>query len=142
MLQCLNRIFHLRPDNKHVTILVIDDSEVDQKIVGSAVRRGGYSLLTAYDGTSGIALAHQHKPNLIVLDYNLPDIQGPEVCKLLKNEEDTRKIPVLFLTSLTSPGSIIDCYEQGAENYLAKPIKPKFFLKQIDQALKDHKDQE
>jgi len=75
---------------------------------------------------------------LIILDYNLPDIKGPEVCRLLKAHTDTSHIPVLFLTSLTGPDNVINCFEQG-ENYLAKPITPKLLLKQIDSILKEIK---
>jgi two-component system cell cycle response regulator len=77
---------------------------------------------------------------LVILDYNLPDIKGPEVCKLLKAHADTNYIPVLFLSSLTGSDNIISCFEQG-ENYLAKPISTKLLLKQIDLMLKDIKSQ-
>ena len=131
-------IFKPKVNNRHITILVIDDGEVDQKVACAAVERGGYSVLKAYDGRSGIDLARQ-QPDLIVLDYNLPDINGPEVCKILKADELTSNIPVLFLTTMDSPVSIINCYEQGGENYLAKPISPQLLLKQIDLTLNDKK---
>ncbi len=124
---------------KNIRILIIEDNEVDQKIACSAVEHGGYVALKAYDGTTGISMARQFLPDLIILDYNLPDTKGPEVCKILKGDQNTSRIPVLFLTSMDSPGSIINCYEEGAENYLAKPVNPKFLLKQIDQALQDRK---
>ena len=124
-------------EQKSVSVLVIDDSEVDLRIACAAVERGGYHALKAHDGESGLDMARAHKPDLIILDYDMPGIKGHEVCKILKSEEQTRGIPVLFLTSLTSPGSVIDCYEQGGENYLAKPIDPNFLLKEIDLALKD-----
>ena len=126
-----------KAQEKFISILVIDDSEVDQRVACAAIERGGYKALKANDGESGLDMARRHKPDLIILDYQMPGLKGPEVCKILKSEEQTRDIPVLFLTSLTSPGSVIDCYEQGGENYLAKPINPKFLLKQIDLALKD-----
>ena len=139
VLTIITQLFSNAPDNKHIKILVIDDNEIDQKVACAAIERGGYSTLKAYDGKSGLAIAQSKLPDLIILDYNLPDVNGPEVCKILKADQSTRGIPVLFLTSMTSPGSIIDCYEQGGENYLAKPINPKFLLKQINQALKDRK---
>ena len=126
-----------KAQNKSIAVLVIDDSEVDLRIACAAIERGGYIVLQAHDGESGLVMAREHKPDLIILDYQMPGLKGPEVCKILKSEERTRDIPVLFLTSLTSPGSVIDCYEQGGENYLAKPINPRFLLKQIEQVLKD-----
>jgi DNA-binding response OmpR family regulator len=127
------------PDNKHIKILIIEDSEVDQKLVSTTVIRGGFTSLSAYEGNAGFILAKENKPDLIILDYNLPDIKGPVVCKMLKSEEQTKHIPVLFLTSMDTPGSIINCYEEGGENYLSKPINAKFLLEQINLALKDKK---
>ena len=111
-------------------------AEVDQRVACAAIERGGYTALKANDGKSGFELAKEQRPDLIILDYNLPDIQGPEVCSLLKENHDTRDIPVLFLTSLTEPEKVIDCFE-NAENYLAKPVSRKFLLKQINSILKD-----
>ncbi len=126
-------------DNKQIKILVIEDSEVDQKLISMTVERGGYTALSAFEGNAGFILAKQHKPDLIILDYNLPDINGPTVCKMLKNDILTKDIPVLFLTSMDTPGSIINCYEEGGENYLSKPINAKFLLEQINIALKEKK---
>ena len=125
-----------------IRILVIEDNEIDQRVACAAVKRGGYSVLQAYNGKTGLEMAKEFLPNLIILDYNLPDINGPEVCRTLKFNNLTNRIPVLFLTSMDSPGSILDCYEQGGANYLAKPVNSKFLLQQIDQALKDKENQE
>ena len=133
------KIFHKAPDNKQIKILIIEDSEVDQKLVSSTVTRGGYTALSAYEGNAGYLMAKENRPDLIILDYNLPDINGPVVCKMLKNEPTTKDIPVLFLTSMDTPGSIINCYEEGGENYLSKPINAKFLLEQINIALKEKK---
>ena len=130
-----------KPGNLDTRILIIEDSALDMKIACAAVERGGYGVLTASDGKSGLALARAHQPDLILLDYNLPDIQGPKICSRLKEHATTRGIPVLFLTSQDSPDSVLDCYEQGAANYLAKPISPAHLLKQIQLTLKEtHKD--
>jgi len=134
MLNKIRSIFQPKVLKKDVKVLVIEDTEVDQRVACAAVERGGYTALTANDGNSGFELAKLEKPNLIILDYNLPDIKGPEVCKLLKAHVDTKHIPVLFLTSLTGPENVINCFEQG-ENYLAKPISVKLLLKQIDSIL-------
>jgi len=129
-------IFKPKIAPKNIKILVIDDTEVDRRLACAAVEQGGYVSLRASDGKSGLEIAKQQKPDLIILDYNLPDIQGPDVCRLLKAHQDTQKIPVLYLTSMTAPENVINCYEQG-ENYLAKPISIKLLLKQIDFILKN-----
>ncbi|MBF0503517.1 MAG: response regulator [Candidatus Omnitrophica bacterium] len=122
--------------SKNIRILVIEDTEVDQRLICAAVERGGYVSFKANDGQSGLKMAKEVKPDLIILDYNLPDIKGPELCKLLKAHNETENIPVLYLTGMTAPDQVINCYEQG-ENYLAKPISVKLLLKQIDVILKD-----
>ena len=129
-------IINPESSKKDIKVLVIEDTEVDQRLACAAVERGGYIALKANDGKTGFELAKAQKPQLIILDYNLPDIKGPEVCKLLKAHLDTQQIPVLYLTSLTGPDNVIKCFEQG-ENYLSKPISVELLLKQIDSILKD-----
>ncbi len=119
---------------KHIKVLVIEDTQVDQHLVCSTIEKGGYTALKSDNGKDGFELAKKEKPNLIILDYNLPDLKGPEVCKLLKTHFDTQNIPVIFLTSLTDPDYVVNCFEQG-ENYLAKPISSKLLLKQINSIL-------
>src|ERR1044072_1193514 len=88
---------------KNVKILVIDDGEVDSRVTCSALEQGGYTALKANRGTIGFELAKKEQPQLIVLDYNLPDMTGPDLCKLLKMHDTTQRIPVLFLTSMETP---------------------------------------
>lgn len=136
MLSKIVSIFKPKILQKHIKVLVIEDTEVDQRLACGAIEHGGYTALKANDGKSGFEMAKEHKPQLIILDYNLPDIKGPEVCKLIKAHTETSHIPVLFLTSLTDPDYVVNCFEQG-ENYLSKPISAKLLLKQINSILKD-----
>ena len=129
-------VFKPKIAQNHIKVLVIDDAEVDRHMTCAAVEQGGYTSLNAVDGKSGFEMAREQKPALIILDYNLPDVNGPDLCRSLKAQEDTREIPVLYLTGKTDPKSIINCYEQG-ENYLAKPISAKLLIKQIDSILKN-----
>jgi CheY-like chemotaxis protein len=130
----MSRFDKPRDPQKHIKVLVIDDTEVDRRLACAAIERGGYTALNAVDGYSGIELAKQEKPNMIILDYNLPDLKGPEVSDLLKTHNETKNIPILFLTSLNAPDNVIDCFETG-ENYLTKPISIKMLLKNIDDIL-------
>jgi DNA-binding response OmpR family regulator len=136
MLSKIISIFKPKLLQKHIKVLVIEDTEVDQRVACAAIERGGYTALKAIDGKSGFEMAKEYRPQLIILDYNLPDIKGPDVCKLIKAHSDTSHIPVLFLTSLTDPDYVVNCFEQG-ENYLSKPISVNLLLKQIDSILKD-----
>ena len=136
MLNKIISLFQPKIEHKHVKVLIIDDTEVDRRIACAAIERGGYTALKAIDGKSGYELAKAEKPHLIILDYNLPDTKGPDLCKLLKANLDTHHIPVLYLTSMTGPENVIHCFEQG-ENFLAKPISVKLLLKQITSIVKD-----
>ena len=131
-------IFNLRPTPKNIKILVIEDTQVDQRLAVAAIEHDGYISLTANDGKTGLAMAKQHHPDLIILDYNLPDIKGPDVCKFLKKQADTKNIPVLFLTSMTDSEYVVNCYDHG-QNYLEKPVSTKLLLKQIKAILSDEK---
>ena len=129
------------PDRRNIKILVIEDAQVDMRVAVAAIERGGFTAITAVDGQTGLQKALDENPKMIILDYNLPDINGPQVCLQLKHNPHTQHIPVLFLTSQTAPNSVMDCYEQGADNYLAKPVSPKLLLKHIEQVLKDNQEE-
>lgn len=119
------------------TILIVDDSEVDRKLYQSILIKKGYKVLVAQNGMEGIMLAKAGLPDLILLDFVMPDLQGPQVCYKLKNEADTKNIPVVFLTGLETPDSVIDSYEQGAEGYLKKPVGHGELIRQIEQIFEE-----
>ena len=133
----LFKLFKNKSTPKRSRILVIEDNPVDSKIVASILEKDGYQVLKAFDGKTGFEMTLQALPDLIILDYNLPDAIGPEVCKFIKTDPLTKHIPVLFLTWMDSPASIIDIYEHEAANYLAKPINSRTLLKEVQLALED-----
>ncbi|MGH2563616.1 MAG: response regulator, partial [Ginsengibacter sp.] len=81
-------------------------------------------------------LAHQHKIDLIILDYILPGMSGLQVCQILKQDQRTRKIPIIFLT-VVDGGEILEFYGAGAEFYLHKPVTTKELLRQVEILLAD-----
>lgn len=111
-------------------ILVIDDSDVDRTFVERALSQN-YEVVTAVDGRSGIDVARQRKPDLILLDYVMPGMNGPEVCRILKADQTTESIPVIFLTSMNDANSMSDGFDGGAEHYLTKPIGKEKLLGQV-----------
>ncbi len=136
MISFISKLFNKKnPSSKSSKILVIEDSPVDMGVVLVAIAKGGYAPLTATYGQEGVNIACKELPDLIILDYNLPDQNGLEVCDQLKANPLTRNIPVIFLTCVDTPESVIDCYDKGGEYYLSKPISPRVLLKYIDQTL-------
>lgn len=119
------------------TILVIDDNEIDRKIVAKLLDHGEYNLLFADNGEAGLKSARQQRPDLILLDCVMPGISGTEVCQTIKKDKDLKSIPVIFLTGMDSPTCVINCYDIGAEHYLNKPINAKELSAQIDLTFKE-----
>jgi DNA-binding response OmpR family regulator len=102
-------------------ILIIDDSKITQMLVGE-ILSGDYELDYCDDGLSGIDSAREGMPDLILLDIRLPNMDGLEVCKVLKNAEETRDIPIIFITSMDSELERVKGFAAGAEDYIIKPF--------------------
>jgi CheY-like chemotaxis protein len=116
------------------TILVIDDSAVDRKLyVGILEKR--LSVLEARSGREGLSLAKERRPDVILLDFELPDMKGPEVCQALKAEDSTKDIPIIMLTAYDMPAKVIDSFDCGVDMYLSKPVRSSELFKQVEQAL-------
>ena len=117
-------------------ILVVDNEEDMVEIVTFRLQRAGHSVINAAGGKEAIEKAASEKPDLVLLDLRLPDIQGDEVCKRLKNGEKTKGIPVILL-SASNLGSMIEIQKAcGAEAVISKPFHEDEFLKTVDKILK------
>ena len=119
------------------TILAVDDNEVDRRVIKSILDKK-YNVITANDGKEGLEMIREHKPDLIVLDCEMPVMTGNEMCKIMKDDNDLKEIPVLFLTSINTPNNIIECFELDAENHLSKPVNSKVLISQVDAVLFGH----
>lgn len=116
-------------------ILIIEDGEGERRFIIRTLEKKGCSVLVASEGMTGIQLAKTENPDLILLDYVMPGIDGREVCVRLKNDETTKSIPIIFLTGSVTPKNVIDCYEAGAEYYLSKPIDSRMLAQQVEMTL-------
>ena len=105
-------------------ILVIDDDVAIQKVLVQHLSNGHTEVHAASDGQSGVALARQCKPDLILLDVDMPGITGHEVCRQLKFDPQTQGIPIAFLTSAGTVSDKILGLDQGAVDYIVKPFDP------------------
>ena len=110
-------------DNIKIRILIVDDDTTSRYILTKILSEAGYAIKEAAYGKEALKKAEIEKPNLIILDINLPDINGYEVCKQLKLSPITQFIPILFISSYyTKNEDWVNGLECGADNYLIKPI--------------------
>jgi len=119
-------------------ILIVDDNAIDLKLIQKTVETMGHQALLAEDGKAGYEAAKVEKPDLIFADCRMPEMDGVEMCKLIKEDTKTKDIPVIFLTSVDEPKTVIECFEMGVDNYICKPIRPKVLRAQINAIFKDN----
>ncbi|MEK7519576.1 MAG: response regulator [Patescibacteria group bacterium] len=117
-------------------ILFIEDEYALQKTFREFLSQKGYTLISAMDGEEGLELANTRKPDLILLDLILPKIHGFDVLKKLKDDEKTKNIPIIVLTSLEGVGDVDKVVELGATTYLIKSqYTLEEVLKKVEEAL-------
>jgi DNA-binding response OmpR family regulator len=121
--------------NEKNRILLIDDNRTVFRLLEAIVRIQGYHLLYAENGQQGIVMARQEQPDLILLDVMMPDIDGFKVCQYLKDNADTARIPVLFLTARGAEGDIEAGRRAGADGFMTKPFQTVEVLGQIRRIL-------
>ena len=120
------------------SVLQIEDNPSNRHLVESVLaRRPGITLLTAIQGTLGLDLARAHRPSLILLDLNLPDVPGDEVLRLLRDDPVTAAIPVVVVSADATPRQIERLRQAGAREYLTKPLDVRRFLEIVDGLLSE-----
>ncbi len=117
------------------TILVVEDNPTNMTLSVFLIEKAGHSVLTATDAESGLALARANHPDLILMDIQLPGIDGLTAISLLKRDEATSKIPVIALTALAMKGDEERIRAAGCDGYIAKPMRYKEFLASIEAQL-------
>lgn len=105
-------------------VLIVEDSNTLQQVIGMALEAQGYICTAALDGASALRLLAEHTPDAILLDLNLPDIDGFELCKRVKSEPKSRNIPILVMTGMGQSGFEIMAIQAGADDFIAKPVDP------------------
>ncbi|MFO7832010.1 MAG: response regulator transcription factor [Desulfuromonadaceae bacterium] len=118
------------------TILIVEDEEDILALIHYNLTREGYKVLTATSGEQGVKLACEHQPDLVVLDLMLPGIDGLQVCRELKQRENTRHIAVIMLTAKGEEADIVTGLELGASDYVTKPFSPRILLARIKAVLR------
>jgi len=110
-------------DNKKPVILIVDDSPFNLQILREVTEDSGYEAVTVVNGRKALEFVKKQKPDLILLDIVMPQMDGYEVCKLLKSSEETKDIPIIFLTAKTEPEDIVKGFRFGAVDFVSKPFK-------------------
>jgi two-component system cell cycle response regulator DivK len=113
------------------TILYVEDNEFNRKIVRDLLKRTKYDLIEAHDGEAGVATAIEKKPDLILMDIQLPKISGMDAMRQIRADPATAQTPIIAITSFALSGDDVKAKEAGATAYLAKPYSPFDLLKAI-----------
>lgn len=113
-------------------VLVVDDERDLRTLLEFNLRQAGYQVAQAATGAEALARARSMRPQVIILDLNLPDVSGTDVCRLLKSDESTRGIPILMLTARGSEADRIAGLELGADDYVCKPFSVREVLLRVE----------
>ena len=113
---------------KQRTVLYVEDNEYNRKIVRQLLGRTSYRLVESVDGEAGVAAAFEERPDLILMDVQLPKMSGLDATRILRADERTRDIPIVIITSFAMSGDRERATAAGASGYLAKPYSPRELL--------------
>ncbi len=117
------------------TILIVEDNELNMKLFNDLLEAHGYNTLQAKDGRLVIEMTRKNRPDLILMDIQLPEISGLEIAKMLKADDDLRDIPVVAVTAFAMKGDEQKIRDGGCDGYIAKPISVANFLQTVSKFL-------
>ncbi|MDA3928162.1 MAG: response regulator, partial [Prolixibacteraceae bacterium] len=114
------------------TILIVDDNKKNLQVLGNILHEQKYKVAMAIDGNSALKLTPKLQPDLIILDIMMPGMDGFEVCSILKNQESTKSIPIIFLTAKVDLDDIVRGFKLGGSDYVTKPFKKEELLARVN----------
>jgi two-component system, cell cycle response regulator DivK len=117
------------------TVLIVEDNELNMKLFHDLLEAHGYTALGTRTGIEALELARKHRPDLILMDIQLPEVSGLEVTKWLKDDRDLQHIPIVAVTAFAMKGDEERIREGGCEAYLSKPISVSKFIETVRQFL-------
>jgi DNA-binding response OmpR family regulator len=118
-------------------LLIADDEDGVRSLVRMTLDTGAYEIIEAQDGEAALALAREHRPDLLLLDVMMPKLSGFEVCQALKGDPDTAGITIVMLTARAQEHDRTHGQETGADDYFTKPFSPVALLRMVDEVLGD-----
>ena len=117
------------------TVMVVEDNDLNMKLFYDLLEAHGYNILQTKDGMEALKLAREHRPDLILMDIQLPEVSGLEVTKWIKEDDTLKTIPVVAVTAFAMKGDEEKIREGGCEAYIAKPISVTNFLETVERFL-------
>jgi len=117
------------------TVLVVDDEASLRLLMQATLGRGAYRVLEATNGAAGLELARRERPDLVILDVGMPDLDGYTVCRALKGDPETAGMAVVMLTARAQEGDRQRGVEAGADAYITKPFSPRALLETVERML-------
>jgi two-component system, OmpR family, alkaline phosphatase synthesis response regulator PhoP len=127
---------------KDITILLVDDEQDILEIVGYNLEQEGYRVITASDGKEAISKAKKAKPQLIIMDVMMPEMDGIEACEQIRKIPELSNVIITFLTARSEDYSQVAGFDAGADDYITKPIKPKLLVSKVKALLRRLKSEE
>lgn len=128
-------------EKSDIKILLVDDEPDILEIVGYNLSNEGYQIITASNGLEGVKKANKEKPQLIILDVMMPEMDGIEACEQIRKNKDLENTVVTFLTARGEDYSQVAGFDAGADDYITKPIKPKVLVSKVKALLRRFKDE-
>ena len=117
------------------TVMIVEDNELNMKLFNDLLEANGYNIIQTRDGLEALKLARLHKPDLILMDIQLPEVSGLEVTKWIKQDDSLKSIPIIAVTAFAMKGDEEKIREGGCEAYIAKPISVATFLQTVQRFL-------
>jgi two-component system, cell cycle response regulator DivK len=117
-------------------ILVIEDTENNRRILNDLLTHAGFEVMEAVDGEKGVAMAAERLPDLILMDIQLPIVDGYEATRRIKSNPDLRQIPIIAVTSYALSGDEAKARAAGCDGYITKPFSPRVILAKVREFLK------
>lgn len=113
------------------SVLIVEDNDLNMKLFNDLLQANGYETIQTKDGREAMDIARRHRPDLILMDIQLPEISGLEITKMLKGDAELKAIPVIAVTAFAMKGDEEKIREGGCEGYIAKPISVANFLQTV-----------
>jgi two-component system, cell cycle response regulator DivK len=116
-------------------VLIVEDNDLNMKLFNDLLEAHGYYTLQTKDGVEALRMARAHRPDLILMDIQLPEVSGLEVTKWLKEDDELRSIPIIAVTAFAMKGDEQKIRDGGCEAYIAKPISVASFMSTVERFL-------